>query len=175
MPSRAITRSGDRSTARPTLSSGSRRQDRGDNQQQAVRPEPGRNERALEIEEEAAAERDGRPVLGKEKILAQDPCQRLGTSKKSPAPMLIFADRPEVREAMSNDYKDLGTRPAVIGTPRRYWNWDHSQSRAVTRSGGESCAYSRAILPLFGHQRPAASPRTPISCESTTSKRSTSS
>jgi hypothetical protein len=42
-----------------------------------------------------------------EKILAQDPCQPLGKSKKSPAPMLIFADRPEVREAMRNDYNDF--------------------------------------------------------------------
>jgi len=67
----------------------------------------------LEIEQEAAAERDGRPVLGVEKILAQDPRQRLGTSKKSPAPMLFFAERPEVREAMSNDYKDFADAYAI--------------------------------------------------------------
>jgi hypothetical protein len=61
----------------------------------------------LEIEEEAAAERKGRPVLGVEKVLAQDPCQRPGKSKKSPAPMLFFAERPETRDAMTDDYKDF--------------------------------------------------------------------
>jgi hypothetical protein len=61
----------------------------------------------LEIEEEAAVERKGRPVLGVEKVLAQDPCERLGKSKKSPAPMLFFAERPETRDAMSDDYKDF--------------------------------------------------------------------
>jgi hypothetical protein len=53
------------------------------------------------------AKRDGCPVLGVEKVLAQDPCQRLGKSKKSPAPMLFFAERREVRDAMRNDYKDF--------------------------------------------------------------------
>ncbi len=60
----------------------------------------------LEIEEEAAAERK-RPVLGVEQILAQNPCQRLGKPKKSPAPMLFFAVRPETRDAMKNDHKDF--------------------------------------------------------------------
>ena len=65
----------------------------------------------LEIEEEAAAEREGRPVLGVEKILAQDPCQRIGRSKKSPAPMLIFADRPEVSPALAICRRPVGSSP----------------------------------------------------------------
>ena len=62
-----------------------------------------------EIEEEAAAERGDRQVLGVEKILAQDPCQPLpGKSKKSPAPMLFFSDRPGSRrlvEAAEKGYR----------------------------------------------------------------------
>jgi hypothetical protein len=60
-----------------------------------------------EIEEEAAGERQGRPVLGADRVLAQDPHQRMGKSKKSPAPMLFFTDRPEIRTGMANDYKDF--------------------------------------------------------------------
>ncbi|MCP4656949.1 MAG: hypothetical protein GY856_16180, partial [bacterium] len=46
-----------------------------------------------QIDEEGAAARRGRKVLGVEKILAQDPCKPLatGTGKKSPAPMLFFS------------------------------------------------------------------------------------
>ncbi len=62
-----------------------------------------------EIEEEGAAERKGRKVLGVEKVLAQDPCQPLGsgTGKKSPAPPLFFSKLPGVRQAMTNDYRDF--------------------------------------------------------------------
>ena len=60
-----------------------------------------------EIEEEAAVKRGDRPVLGVEKILSQDPCQRPQKAKKSPAPMLFFATRKEVREAQANSYKDF--------------------------------------------------------------------
>ncbi len=60
-----------------------------------------------EIEEEAAAKRGDRPVLGAEKILSEDPCRRPLKTKKSPAPMLFFAKRREVREAQVNDYKDF--------------------------------------------------------------------
>ncbi len=60
-----------------------------------------------EIEQEAAAKRGDRPVLGVERILAEDPCQRPRKTKKSPAPMLFFATRPEIREVQVNDYKDF--------------------------------------------------------------------
>jgi hypothetical protein len=60
-----------------------------------------------EIEEEAADKRHGRSVLGADLVLAQDPRQRLGKSKKSPARMLFCADRAEVRAGMENDYKDF--------------------------------------------------------------------
>ena len=60
-----------------------------------------------EIEEEAAAKRGDRPVLGVEKILSEDPCRRPLKTKKSPAPMLFFAKRPEVREAQMNSYEDF--------------------------------------------------------------------
>ncbi len=59
-----------------------------------------------EIEEEAAASRGGRSVKGAEAVQAQDPCQQLpNRRKKSPAPMLFFSKQPEVRKAMSDDYK----------------------------------------------------------------------
>ncbi len=63
----------------------------------------------LEIDEEGAAARRGRKVLGVEKILAQDPCKPLatGTGKKSPAPMLFFSTRPEVRGKMADDYRNF--------------------------------------------------------------------
>jgi hypothetical protein len=60
-----------------------------------------------ELEEEAAADRGDREVLGVERILAQDPCQPVGRSKKSPAPMLFLADCPEVRRKMRDDYLDF--------------------------------------------------------------------
>ncbi len=60
-----------------------------------------------EIEEEAAAKRGDRPVLGVEKILSEDPCRRSRKTKKSPAPMLFFAARKETREAQANSYKDF--------------------------------------------------------------------
>jgi len=80
-----------------------------------------------EIEEEAAANRGGRLVLGVDMILAQDPCQPLpGKPKKSPVPVLFFSKRPELRKKMENDYKDFqgqggpareqrcGARPSVM-------------------------------------------------------------
>jgi len=60
-----------------------------------------------EIEEEAADKRKGRRVLGVERILAQDPCQPIGTPKKSPAPPLFKADTSDERRAMENKYKDF--------------------------------------------------------------------
>ena len=60
-----------------------------------------------EIEEEAAAKRGDRPVLGVEKILSEDPSRRPQKTKKSPAPMLFFASRKEVREAQANRYLDF--------------------------------------------------------------------
>jgi len=60
-----------------------------------------------EIEKEAAAERGDRPVLGVEKILSEDACRRPQTAKKSPAPMLFFAARKEIREAQANSYRDF--------------------------------------------------------------------
>ena len=60
-----------------------------------------------ELEEEGAAGRGDREVLGVERILAQDPCQPVGRSKKSPAPMLFLADRPETLRKMRDDYKDF--------------------------------------------------------------------
>ena len=60
-----------------------------------------------EIEEEAAAERGDRPVLGVEKILSQDACQRPRKTKQSPAPMLFFAKSKHVREARVNSYRDF--------------------------------------------------------------------
>ncbi len=60
-----------------------------------------------EIEEEAAAKRGDRPVMGVEKILSEDARQRPLKTKKSPAPMLFFATRPEIRKAQVNDYKDF--------------------------------------------------------------------
>jgi hypothetical protein len=42
-----------------------------------------------------------------EKILAQDPCLPLGKSKKSPAPMLFFAESSGTRDAMRDDYNDF--------------------------------------------------------------------
>ncbi len=67
-----------------------------------------------EIEEEGAAERKGRKVLGVEKILSQDPCQplRSGTGapaagKKSPVPMLFFSKLPGVARGMADDYRDF--------------------------------------------------------------------
>ncbi len=60
-----------------------------------------------EIEEEAVVERKRRPVSGVAKILAQDACQRLAKGKKSPAPMLFFSKRREIRDAMRDDYDDF--------------------------------------------------------------------
>ena len=66
-----------------------------------------------------AAERKGREVLGVEKILAQDPCQPLGSGtgtpaagapaagKKDPAPMLFFSKIPGVARAMACGYQDF--------------------------------------------------------------------
>ncbi len=79
-----------------------------------------------EIEEEEAAERGGRKVLGVEKVLAQDPCQPIGISKKSPAPVLFFSKRPEVRRGMINDYRDfedehmLGSARMIEAAERGY-------------------------------------------------------
>jgi hypothetical protein len=60
-----------------------------------------------EIEEEGAAKRKGRKVLGVEKVLAQDPCQPVGISKKSPASPLFFSKQPGVHQAMTHDYRDF--------------------------------------------------------------------
>ncbi len=80
-----------------------------------------------EIEEEAAANRGGRLVLGVERILAQDPRQPLpGKVKKSPAPVLFYSKRPELRRGMENDYKDfqdeymLGSSRLVEAAERGY-------------------------------------------------------
>ena len=60
-----------------------------------------------EIEEEEAAKRGDRGVLGVKKVLAQDPCQPIGTPKKSPVPALFYSKRPEVFRAMRDDYQDF--------------------------------------------------------------------
>jgi len=60
-----------------------------------------------EIEEQAATERGDRPVVGVGKILSQDACRRPRKTKKSPAPMLFFAERKETRDALANTYKDF--------------------------------------------------------------------
>ncbi len=39
--------------------------------------------------------------------LSQDPCDRPWKTKKSPAPMLFFAKRPEIRKADADKYKDF--------------------------------------------------------------------
>ena len=79
-----------------------------------------------EIEQEAAAKWGDREVLGVERILSQDPCQPIGTSKKSPAPVLFFSTRPETREDMANGYKDFddlytsGSRRLIETAERGY-------------------------------------------------------
>ncbi len=71
-----------------------------------------------EIEEEAAASRGGRPVLGADAVQAQDPCQRLPSPrKKSPAPALFFSKQPEVRKAMVDDYEDFRNQ-YMVGSQR---------------------------------------------------------
>jgi hypothetical protein len=81
----------------------------------------------LEIEEEAVARRGDRQVLGVARLFAQDSCKPLGTkSKKSPAPVLFFSKRPEIRRSMSDGYKDfrdeymVGSRRLVEAAERGY-------------------------------------------------------
>jgi hypothetical protein len=57
-----------------------------------------------EIETEALERRRGRPFFGAQAILEQHPHRRPSTIKKSPAPMLFFADDFEKRNRMKDDY-----------------------------------------------------------------------
>lgn len=63
-----------------------------------------------EIEDEAAAERVGRRVLGVERILEVNPHEAPRKVKKSPAPMLFFARSKEILEAMRSEYADFAKK-----------------------------------------------------------------
>ena len=62
-----------------------------------------------EAEEEGAAKRDGRMVLGAAKILAQDPHKRLGGST-SPASKLFYADSAEELARLREGFLDFLSR-----------------------------------------------------------------
>lgn len=65
------------------------------------------------IEERAAAERGDAPVMGATKILLQDPHGRPAHSKKSPAGKLFYAETPESRQKLKDDYAEFDNQYEV--------------------------------------------------------------
>ncbi len=116
-----------------------------------------------EIEQEAAAKRGGRSVVGVEAILRQDPCTPIVAGKKgkkSPAPMLFYSKRPELREGMASDYQDfldeylLGSARMVEAAERGY----HLDPRLCLPTGSQPPMLADTILQLSGFNPETAFP-----------------
>ncbi len=96
-----------------------------------------------------------------EKVLAQDPCERLGPSKKSPAPMLFFADGLETFEAMRNDYKDF-VDAYEIAAQRLIEAAAQGYRLDPRRHFPAGCFPPSVLEAVSGHQRPAEANSGPL-------------